>query len=146
MGYSINCDKCKQSSWAGNIVELIDNHLDENHMLKCNNCGAKAAYIYLASQTQSNEGTWERWVRGIIRIDYDDEENKNYHPYVFLHTHDGPEGEIDSLQISYYKDHRKKGGALKHGHGPGGTPVLGLMDIENIFQKLIGLGLTSTTP
>jgi uncharacterized Zn-finger protein len=143
MGYNIKCDKCKQPSWADNIVDLIDHHLDKQNFLKCSNCGKSGAYIYLTSPTQDG-GVWERWVRGVIRIDYKEEELKNYHPYVFLHTHDGAQGEVDSVQISYYKDHRKKrGGVLKHGHGPGGTPVLDLKDIKNILQKLIRLGLMS---
>ena len=148
MGYKINCDACKQASWARNIVDLIDNHLDESHMLKCTNCDASGAYIYLASETQSNEGTWERWMKGIIRIDYKDEEGNEstYHPYVFLHTHSEPQGKIDSVQISYYKDHRKTGGVLKHGHGPGGTPVLDLVDITSIRQKLIDIGIMSAQP
>jgi hypothetical protein len=106
MGYKINCDACKQPSWAGNIVDLIDNHLDESYMLKCTNCGASGAHIYMISKTQSNEEPWKRWVKGTIRIDYkDEEENEStYHPYVFLHTHGGSQGKIDSVQISYYKD------------------------------------------
>jgi len=145
MGYTITCDTCKQPSWAINIVELIDNHVDKNHMLKCVNCGAAGAYIHLKSKTQGDEEPWERWVKGVIRIDYKDEEGNlsTYHPYVFLHTHDGPKGKIDSVQISYYKDHRNLGGALKHGHGPGGTPVLDLPDIMNILQKLVGMGVIS---
>ena len=97
----------------------------------------------MESSTQSDEGTWERWVKGVIRIDYTDEDGKEstYHPYVFLHSHEGLQGKIDSVQISYYKDHRATGGRLKHGHGPGGTPVLDLVDIKNILQKLIGIGV-----
>jgi hypothetical protein len=144
MGYKIDCDACKISSWASNIVELIENHLDRNNMLKCSNCGASGAFIYKTSETQSNQGPWERWVKGIIRIDYNDEYSKDYHPYVFLiHHGESPHGKIDSVQISYYKDHRKIGGALKHGHGPGGTPVLDLIDVSNIHQKLIEIGVVS---
>lgn len=140
MGYTIQCDVCKKSSWASNIVELIDDHLDENQMLKCTNCGASGAYIYKVSKTQ--EGMeWERWIKGIIRIDYHEEEIENYHPYVFLITHQGTQGKIDSVQISYYKDLRKGGGNLKHGHGPGGTPVLDVKDIKNIFDRLTKLGV-----
>lgn len=141
MGYTIRCDFCKQVSWASNIVDLIDNHLDTEHILKCSNCGKSGAYIHMESSTQSNEGTWERWIKGVIRIDYKDEngEESTYHPYVLLHSHEGPQGQIDSVQISYYKDHRPLGGRLKHGHGPGGTPVLDLIDIKNILQKLIAM-------
>jgi hypothetical protein len=140
MGYTISCDACKQSCWAGNIVELIDNHTDKNHMFKCTNCGASGAYIYKASETQSNQGLWERWMKGIIRIDYNDADLKDYHPYVFLIAHGG-QGNVDSVQISYYKDHRNIGGALKHGHGPGGTPVLDLLDLTNILHKLMVIGV-----
>ena len=144
-GYTIRCDSCKQVSWAGNIVDLINSHLDKSHALKCTNCGKSGAYIHLESSTQSDEGTWERWVKGVIRIDYKDDKGKEstYHPYVLLHSHEGPQGKIDSVQISYYKDHRATGGRLKHGHGPGGTPVLDLVDIENILKKLIGIGVIS---
>ena len=145
MGYKIDCSECKLASWADNIVDLINNHLDERYMLKCTNCGAPGAYIYMSSETQSNEGSWERWVKGIIRIDYKDDEGTEltYHPYVYLHSHSGPQGKIDAVQISYYKDHRKTGGVLKHGHGPGGTPVLDLQDVTNILQKLIQTGVMS---
>jgi len=140
MGYNIECDACKKSSWASNIVELIDDHLDENQMLKCANCGASGAYIYKTSETQEGE-EWERWIKGILRIDYHDEGLENYHPYVFLITHKGTQGKIDSVQISYYKDLRKSGGELKHGHGPGGTPVLDLPDIKNILHKMKDMGV-----
>ena len=143
MGYLINCDKCKQDSWADNIVDLIDNHLDKQNLLKCSNCGASGAYICKLSETQE-KGEWERWIKGVIRIDYKEKEIKNYHPYIFLLSHDGSKGKINSVQISYYKDLRKtKDGRLKHGHGPGGTPVLNLKDMKNIFQELFRLGLIS---
>jgi hypothetical protein len=140
-GYTVSCDSCKQETWAANIVDLIDNHLDKYHMLKCINCGSSGAYIYKESETQSDEGTWERWIKGVIRIDYQGEgKDLTYHPYVFLHSHDGPLGKINAVQISYYKDHRAIGGSLKHGHGPGGTPVLDISDLTTILQKLTELG------
>jgi hypothetical protein len=139
-GFTIQCDFCNKISWAENIVDLIGNHLDAGHMLKCSHCSASGAYIYAVSKTQEG-GEWERWAKGVIRIDYTDQDNKNYHPYVYLHSHEGPKGKIDSVQISYYKDLRQTGGSLKHGHGPGGTPVLGLSDLKNIIGKLDKLGI-----
>lgn len=137
MSYTINCDACKQSSRAGNIVELIENHTDDNHMFKCTNCGSSGAYIHKIYETQGTEDPWEPWLKGIIRIDY--EELPDYHPYVFLITHKGPQEKIDSVQISYYKDQRETGGELKHGHGPGAPPVLGLQDLTNILHKLTAI-------
>ncbi|MGD0828651.1 MAG: hypothetical protein ABSA09_11280 [Desulfobaccales bacterium] len=141
MGYTINCDACEQASWAGNIVELIENHTDDNQMFKCTNCGSSGAYIHKIYETQGNEDPWEPYFKGIIRIDYKEAELKDYHPYVFLIGHGGPQEKVNSLQISYYKDLRETGGSLKHGHGPGGAPVIGLSDFANILHKLIGIGV-----
>jgi hypothetical protein len=138
-GYSLRCEKCDHVSWAANIVDLTKNHVGENHMFRCGQCGA-VAYLYSVSTTLEGE-EWERWVKGVIRIDYKRKDIRNYHPYVYLITHKGPKGKIDSVQMSYYKDLRKQGKSLKHGHGPGGTPVLGISDLKSILEKLQGIGV-----
>jgi len=51
MGYTIRCDSCKEVSWAATIVDLIDNHLDTDHTLKCSNCRTSGAYIHMESST-----------------------------------------------------------------------------------------------
>jgi hypothetical protein len=46
------------------------------------------------------------------------------------------------LHFHYYKDTRShKNGRLKHGHGPGGPPVLGTTDLFTIVEHLVSVGV-----
>jgi hypothetical protein len=90
-------------------------------------------FIYRSSDTQEGE-TWERWIKGVIRIDSG---QPTYCPYIFL-TADTEDGPITGLHFNYYKDTRAlPNGKLKHGHGPGGAPVLDVDDLFTILRQLV---------
>ena len=78
---------------------------------------------------------WTRWIKGVIPI-----EKASYFPYVFL-TADSEDGPVKGLHFHYYKDTRPTGGKLKHGHGPGGPPVLGVKDVFVIVKHLLNCGI-----
>jgi len=140
MGYDIQCRKCKEHTWAGNIVDLLRGHTDANGMFLCMHCGDTDTFIYRESKLQEEGDTWERWIKGVIQIDTGIE---TYSPYIFL-TADSEDGEPTGLHFHYYKDTRSHpSGRLKHGHGPGGPPVLGNKDLFTIISHLVGLGVLS---
>src|SRR5207249_831919 len=86
------------------------------------------------------EDKWERWIKGVIRIDAG---SATYFPYIFL-TADAENGPITGLHFHYYKDTREQpGGRLKHGHGPGGPPVLGTNDLFHILDYLVNQGIVA---
>jgi hypothetical protein len=127
MSYKVTCSICNKATVANNIVTLINRHIGLDFMLKCVECGASNSYIHLNSNTQNNDGEWERWVKGVYHFG-----NDEFHSYAFLISHKGPTSNVDAVQISYFKDYRKDGGSLKHGHGPGGTPVISLVNFNSI--------------
>lgn len=128
--------RLRASLFINGFQRTISNHIDNNFMLRCIRCGSNNAHIYKSSKTQNSDGKWERWIKGVFHYGNDD-----YHPYVFLISHNNPDSEIDSIQINYYKDYSKRGGSLKHGHGPGGTPVVAINDFTSIGERLKSLGL-----
>jgi len=139
MGYQIICTnpKCKQLTWANNIIDLIEKHTDERGRIKCTECGSANAHVFKESRLQEKGETWRRYIRGVITIKT---EYKTYTPYIFL-TSQTETGEIDGIHFNYYKDtRRKKGGRLKHGHGPGGAPVLTKDELFQLLKKLINYG------
>lgn len=141
MGYLIQCfaEGCGETTWANNIVELINEHSTNTGMLRCTACGGFQAYIYKESALQEKGETWPRWIRGVIRIDTGIE---TYSPYVFL-TAEGKDAAVSGIHFNYYKDTRPQGGKLKHGHGPGGAPVLDKKDFFQLIRKLIASGVIS---
>jgi len=141
MGYKINCinKSCQKESKAINIDDLVKNCKDSFGKLKCRICGNSGAYIFRESKLQEKNEKWKRYIKGIITIETEDED---YTPYVFL-TSQVMGGEIDGIHFGYYKDLRKKGGKLKHGHGPGGSPVFSKDEIFQLLGKLIHLGVVS---
>ena len=135
MAYDINCRTCGATSWAENIVELFRKFTNENGSFVCQKCLSVDTYIYRVSVLQEGpEEKWERWIKGVILIDSG---IKTYSPYIFL-TADTEDGSITGLHFHYYKDTRSlPSGKLKHGHGPGGPPVLGIEDLFSILEHLI---------
>lgn len=139
MGYDFKCRSCQQITWAANIVDLLNVYTDPHGRFVCPQCGQTDTFIYRISKLQEGpEEHWERWIKGVIRIDSG---IPTYSPYVFL-TADFEDGPITGLHFHYYKDTRTHpGGRLKHGHGPGGPPVLGIEDIFTIIEHLIQNGV-----
>jgi len=138
--YPISCPECKQDSWASDIVDLITRFSTSDGTLRCPHCGAGGASIYRESALQEKGEQWRRWIKGVIRIDSD---APTYCPYVFL-TAQEEGAPVDGLHFNYYKDTRSSGGRLKHGHGPGGAPVLTPRELMRLVERLIRIGVFST--
>ncbi|MCX7817317.1 MAG: hypothetical protein N2317_07395 [Syntrophales bacterium] len=138
MGWSIQCNNpdCKEYTWASNIVDLIDNHTDSQGWFVCGRCGA-SGFIKKSFDLQEPGETWKPYLRGAIRLG-DPEET--YQPFVFMVSYE-PNGTVNDLWFSYYKDLRETGGRLKLGYGPGGPPVLGTEQILFLLKTLTKLGL-----
>jgi hypothetical protein len=140
MSYDIECRACKQHTWAKNIVDLLDQHWSEQGRFVCTHCTGTDTFIFRESGLQENGETWARWIKGVIRIDSGIE---TYSPYIFL-TANAEDGEPTGLHFHYYKDTRAyPNGKLKHGHGPGGPPVLGVGDMFAIIEQLVRCGVLS---
>jgi hypothetical protein len=138
MPYEIKCNDCGKRTKASQIVDLITKHVNESGRFVCKECSSTDTYIYKSSVLQENGETWERWIRGIIQIQTDYE---TYSPYVFL-TASGEQEDPDGIHFNYYKDTRsQKGGRLKHGHGPGGAPVLSKDEYLQLTRRLLELGV-----
>lgn len=73
-----------------------------------------------AFDLQEPGDTWEPYLRGAIRLGDPDD---TYQPFVFMVSYE-PDGTVNDIWFSYYKDLRETGGRLKLGYGPGGPPVL----------------------
>lgn len=130
MAYDIQCRRCRQYTYASNIVDLLKKHTNVKDKFVCQYCQSDDTFIYRKSNLQEDGEIWERWIKSVIQIDTGIE---TYSPYIFL-TADSEEAQPNGLHFHYYKDTRSKpNGRLKHGHGPGGPPVL---DIENLFTIL----------
>ncbi len=140
MPYTIKCNDnaCGKETLAINIVELVNNHISNTGKLKCISCKKDNAYIYQKSTLQEEGEVWERYIKGVITIktDYD-----TYTPYIFL-TSNAKDGEINGIHFNYFKDTRNEPkGRLKHGHGPGGAPVLSKNEFFQLIDKLIDFGI-----
>ena len=138
MGWSIQCNNsnCKSQTWATNIVDLIDNHTDENGWFVCSQCG-NGGFIEKSFDLQEPGHTWEPFLRGAIRLGDPDD---TYQPFVFMVSYE-PNGKANDIWFSYYKDLRETGGRLKLGYGPGGPPVLGTEQLLSLIKRLYNLGL-----
>jgi hypothetical protein len=141
MAYDVKCRACRSETWATNIVELFNNHTNSDGRFICSKCSGTDTFIYRISDLQEGpDETWERWIKGVIKIDSG---IPTYSPYIFL-TADSEDGSITGLHFHYYKDTRSQpGGRLKHGHGPGGPPVLSIDDLFTILQHLVSQGIIS---
>ena len=60
MAYSIKCTNpaCGEYTVAGNIVNLIKNHLDSVGMLICRECGESGAVIHKRNELQEEDEIW----------------------------------------------------------------------------------------
>jgi hypothetical protein len=139
MAYDVKCRACGTHTWAGNVVDLFADHTDQSGRFVCSRCSGTDTFIYRISDLQEGpDEKWERWIKGVIRIDSG---IPTYSPYVFL-TAEAEDGPITGLHFHYYKDTRSQpGGRLKHGHGPGGPPVLGIDDLFRILEHLVDNGI-----
>ena len=118
MTWRIKCNsKCGKETWAGNIDELIKNHRDSDGWFLCE-CG-KHGHIEKSFDLQEPGETWEPYLRGIIPLG---KRKDTYQPFVFLVSYK-PNGPVNDIWFSYYKDTRPTGGRLKLGYGPGGPPA-----------------------
>jgi hypothetical protein len=138
MAYDFKCRSCRTTTSAGNIIDLFTTHTNPNGRFVCPKCMRTDTFIYRISDLQEGpEEKWERWIKGVIRIDSG---IPTYSPYVFL-TADSEDGPITGLHFHYYKDTRTQtSGRFKHGHGPGGPPVLGIDDMFTILAHLVSDG------
>lgn len=138
MGWLIKCNgKCGVDTWADNIDELIRNHRDDNGWFLCQ-CG-KHGYIEKTFDLQEPGETWEPHLRGIIPLGVDGD---IYQPFVFLVSYE-PDGLVNDIWFSYYKDTRPTGGRLKLGYGPGGPPVLGKEQVLQMLKLMKSMGCLS---
>jgi len=138
MGWLIQCNNpaCKKQTWARNIVDLIDNHTDQSGWFICTYC-KQGGFIEKTFALQEPGKTWKPFLRGALRLGNADD---TYQPFVFMVSYE-PNGPVNDVWFSYYKDLRSIGGRLKLGYGPGGPPVLGIEQILSLLKSLIELGL-----
>ena len=139
MAWHIKCSnkECEKTTTAGNIVYLINYHLDENGWILCGHCGNKG-YIEKHFDLQEEGETWDPYLRGIITLGNKDDV---YQPFVFL-VSDKPNAPIGAAWFSYYKDTRSSGGRLKMGYGPGGPPVLDVKTVAGLGDRMRSLGIS----
>jgi hypothetical protein len=139
MGWLIKCcdSHCEQQSWANNIVDLINDHIDKDGWILCS-CG-KRGYIEKSFDLQEPGKTWEPYLRAVIPLG---DEDDTYQPFVFLVSYD-PRSKPTDIWFSYYKDLRPEG-RLKLGYGPGGPPVLNREKLLRLIKKLVRVGALSS--
>ena len=138
MGWDIKCnDKKCNGDWAKNIVDLLNNHRDENGWFKC--CCEKQGFIKKEHQLQEKGEVWTPVIMGALRLG---QEGDSYQPFVYIISDTQKHKEANQIQFCYYKDLRgEKGGRLKTGHGPGGTPVLKASQLPELINDLKKLGV-----
>lgn len=139
MGFEIKCP-CGESTWAKEILDLLQNHTDPaTGRLLCSHCGKPHGRVEQVEELQEG-GTWKYWVVGAMPLASPD----RYHrPYLRL-VAETPDGGPSMVQFSYYKDTRDlPGGRLKHGHGPGGPTVLAEQALIKAIVLLAESGVVS---
>jgi hypothetical protein len=131
MSWLIKCvdSTCASETWTPNIVDLLDRHRDSAGWFLCS-CG-KQGYVEKSFSLQEPGEVWEPFLRGAIRLG---QTGDTYQPFVFL-VASKPDGPVDAIWFSYYKDLRPNG-RLKLGYGPGGPPVLKTHDVGTLVQTL----------
>src|SRR5919197_1213044 len=99
MGWLIRCTEsgCKETRWAENIVDLIENHRDQEGWFLCG-CG-KHGCIEKNFALQEPGETWQPFLRGVIPLG---EPGHVYQPFVFLCSYELG-GEVADVWFSYYK-------------------------------------------
>jgi hypothetical protein len=88
---------------------------------------------------QEKGETWKRFVKAVIPIRT---EFPTYSPYIFL-TVTAETDVVTGIHFNYFKDTRKEGGKLRHGHGRGGVPVLLVSELLNLIEDLVVSGCLS---
>jgi hypothetical protein len=142
MPYGIHCEEHGVSP-ACDILDLIEKHTDARFgknggRIMCPVC-KKPATVSRVYKLQEGH-PWECWITEVVRIPSDVE---TYVPYV-LFTKSSELGCVsDGVMVSYYKDTRRTGGRLKHGHGPGGPAVLGREELKTLIRYLLEEKLVS---
>lgn len=137
MGWTIECATCDTTTWAANIVDLLSLHTDRSGLFRCP--AGHAGHIPRSFDLQEEGRKWTPVLRGAVRLG---EEERSYQPFAFLVSYE-PQGEIENVWFSYYKDLRASGGRLKLGHGPGGPPVLGKGGILRLLTSMLDHGCLS---
>lgn len=138
MAWLIKCNsECGTETWVNNISELIKHHRDSSGWFLCR-CG-KYGHIEKCFNLQEPGETWKPFLRGIIPLG-DNEDI--YQPFVFLVSYE-PDGPVNDIWFSYYKDTRSSGGRLKLGYGPGGPPVLGKGQVLQMLKHMRSIGCLS---
>jgi hypothetical protein len=132
MAYPVKCAQHGVSS-ASDILNLIEAHTDKGFgddggIIVCPICKAPAS-VFKRYKLQEKDRTWDCWIKRIVRIP---SEFPTYTPYVLFTTGEEAGTVYESVMISYYKDTRKEGGRLKHGHGPGGPAALTNREIHTL--------------
>ncbi len=133
MPYDIKCcdNKCGASTWAENIVSLINDHAHDSGYFRCAACGGNG-YVHKSFSLQEKGEVWDPHLFGVIPLG---ESGSTYQPYIFLCGY-APGDKPTDAWFCYYKDTRATGGTLKHGHGPGGPPVLALTQVAWLADEL----------
>ncbi len=133
MSYDIKCcdSNCGKNTWAENIVSLINDHTHESGYFRCAACGGRG-YIDKSFTLQEEGEIWEPYLLGVIPLG---KSGDTYQPYIFLCGYSAEDKPTDAW-FCYYKDMRPTGGKLKHGHGPGGPPVLALTKVAWLVDEL----------
>ena len=142
MGWLITCStaRCSQESWAFNVVDLIQNHRDENGWFQCSTCRGKG-YIQKSFKLQEQGERWEPFLKGVIPLG---KRGDTYQPCVFLVGY-SPTDKPQEVWFRYYKDTRPTGGQLKFGDGPGGSPVLSINSVLSLVETMANGGLANAT-
>ena len=137
MAWEIKCTDrgCGRTTSAQHIVDLISNHRDATGWLLCE-CGSRG-YVEKSYSLQEGGDPWKPFIKGAIPLGAPSE---IYQPFVFL-VAASPDGDPDSVWISYYTDLRSSGGRLKLGHGLGGPPVLSAEGVRALMGELAATGI-----
>jgi hypothetical protein len=134
--WSIVCtdSNCKATTTATDIVDLRNNHRDEEGWFVCRRCGERGC-IEKSFSLQEPGQVWSPFLKGLISLG---DPGGTYQPFVLL-VGDSPNGPADQVWFSYYKDLRPEG-RLKLGYGPGGSPVLAIGTVVHLLDELTKLG------
>jgi len=138
MAYQIRCSVCRADTWAGNIADMIDACTDGSGRLVCSACGGTETHVHqITGRWEKEPGeVWEEYIRGAVRVW---SRSPDYFPYALL-TADSPDGKVNGLRLSFYRD-PGPGGRLVDGPGPGGAPRLGPEELFQLLEKLGAFGL-----
>ncbi|WP_423907241.1 hypothetical protein [Candidatus Spongiihabitans sp.] len=130
MSYKIKCNDCGETTNGGNIVTLLNKHRHPDWLFKCGKCNVGKGCIKKTLNEQ--EGTKITvYLVGILKVGG----HGNFQPYAFLCAKSCT-AEPHAVLFGYYKDLRTKGGKLKHGHGPGGAPMISFASLKRLVDEI----------